>query len=335
MTKRFAVVTLVAVTVLFLLGAATAWAAPKAKLPAVPEGWTLISEIPWGTGPGQLHQEIGSKDPRQVIQGPTRFVVFPGGAFAILDPIGAAVREYDAAGKFRRDLKFPANDVHDAETMTIDMAGVSPGEYWLLSLGQRALLHLTADGAVQAHPLAGLSADALLTAMTFDGRENLYVLDSMDNSVYRMNTAGKTSPKLTSDAAQNMIVDSAGRFYSLRLGSKTDLRHLEAIRWTPPDRVEVLGKLQTQEEANRMDVVGLDAKDGVYVWLAGGAIETPSYSEILRIGPDGSVTGRVPAPLDPTVLKLVHAKAVTPDGTLYAVTLSQTGFSLYRHDPMP
>ena len=312
-------------------GAAAAESAAVTPTPTVPADWTEVAVIPWGTGPGKLVQEMDSKDERQTYQGPTRFLVFPDGGFAVLDVLGNAVEEFGKDGRHVRELTFPANDLHDAETMTIDMAATVAGEYWLLSLGQQAVLHLKAGAALQSYPLSGLSKDALLNGMAYDGQGGLYILDSNDNSVIGMTTAGKVQPRMANDVAQTLTVDGKGRFYGLALANTSDARHWKLVRWTPPKKVETLGQFETPLEANRIDLFGLDAAQNIYACLASGAIEVPTTVEIVRFGPDGKINGRAPAPLDPTRLHFNHGKAVAPDGTLFAVMVSDKGLVVLKH----
>jgi hypothetical protein len=302
--------------------------------PTVPEGWSEVAVIPWGTGPAKLVQEMDSKDERQTYQGPTRFLVFPDGRFAVLDVLGSAVEEFDKTGKHVRELTFPANDQHDSETLTIDMASSGPGEYWLLSLGQRAVLHLKAGAALKSYPISGLTPDALLNGLASDGQGGLYVLDSNDNSVIPISTAGKCKPRIANDVAQSLTVDGKGRFYGLALANNSDARHWKLVRWTPPANVETLGQFETPLEANQLDLFGLDEAQNVYACLASGAIENPTTVEIVRFGPDGKINGRTPSPLDPSRLHFMHGKAVTPDGTLFAVMVSDKGLVVLKHDKL-
>lgn len=303
---------------------------------ALPEGWSPVALVPWGTGAGKLVEQMGSKDERQVHYGPTRFLVFPDGGFAVLDVLADKIEEFDSAGKPARSLPLPASDPGNAESPTMDMAAIAPGEYWLLNLARRAVLHVKSSAAQpDVFPIEGLGSEAMLTGLTTDGRGNLYVLDSNDNSFFKMNVKGQAAPGFRHDAAQALTVDSAGRFYGMNLESQDNARHWSLVRLTPPSKLETLGRIETKEEANRLEVFGLDREGNVYVHMCCGAIENPSTVEVVRYAPDGKETGRVACPPDPIELKFAHGKAVTPDGTLYAVVVRAGGLELVKHAALP
>lgn len=290
--------------------------------------WAALPAVPWGTGPGKLKEEINSKDERQTFRGPTRFLVFEDGSISILDTLGNCVKEFDPDGKARGSVSFPATDQYDAETLCVDMAALKQGEYWLLSLGQRAVLHVTAAGH-KSYPISGLTQDSVLMSITADGQGNLYVLDGNDGSIHRMDSKGKGLPKLTNVPVQTMTCDASGRFYDLRLVGQ-DARDYELIRWTPGGKVETIGKLESKEGISRFDVFGVDREGRVYIFTCAGAIERPSRIEVVRFGPDGKETGRVEAPDNPAEPKFVHGKAVSPEGVVYAVEVTSTGLALLK-----
>ncbi len=303
---------------------------------ALPAGWSTVAIVPWGTGAGKLAEKLQSKDEQQVYYGPTRFLVFPDGGFAVLDVLGDKIEEFDSAGKSARSLPLPASDQRNAETLTIDMAAVAPGEYCLLNLARRAVLHVKAGAPKpETFPIEGLTPDAMLNGLTSDGRGNLYILDSNDNSLFRMSTTGEAAPGFKHDAGQPLTVDPAGRFYAMSLAGKTDARHWDLVRLTPPSKLETLGRIETKLEANRVDPFGLDLEGNVYVHMCCGAIENPTTVEVVRYSPDGKETGRVACPADPIELKFAHGKAVAPDGTLYAVVVRSTGLELTKHAALP
>ncbi|MBI2943417.1 MAG: hypothetical protein HYY25_04380 [Candidatus Wallbacteria bacterium] len=292
--------------------------------------WTTVCVIPWGAGDGKLKEEIRSTDERQAYRGPTRILALDGGKLAILDTLGSAVKEFDESGKMLRALPYPENDSRDAETLCIDMGSPRPGEYRVLSLGQQAVLTLSQKGEPVAHTISGTHKDSLLWAMVCDAAGASYVLDANDNTLLRMDAAGRPLPAFKHDLAAALVLDTSGRFYNMRLASKSSARAYELVRWTPGSEPVVLGRVTSRQEINRVDVFGTDAAGNIYAFLGMGAIENPSRLIVARFDATGKQTGQAPAPPDPIELKFQHAKAVSPDGTVYAVAVAPNGLALMK-----
>ncbi|MBI3891231.1 MAG: hypothetical protein HY303_06845 [Candidatus Wallbacteria bacterium] len=322
-----------------------------------PNLWQSAALIPWGRESGQLQEQIHSHDPNVVSRGPGSVLAFEGGSFAVLDTLGSSVKEFDASGKLTGELKFPAYFPDRKQTLAIDMAASGPGEYWLLSSTHNVVLHVRDGEPIEPLEIPGAGKNALLMAISRDSSGTIYVLDADEGSLYRMDSAGHALSKLHQKDLQGMTIDSKGHVYDLRLAGKNDARHLELIRWRIEEQAakagaaepgfedlnragasvqsDLVAKIDSDLEINRMDVFGVDAEGNIYVTWSAGAIENPTRREVVRFDSSGKMTGRAPCPADPVELKFTHAKVVSADGAVFAVRVREKGLEILRLKKWP
>lgn len=326
--------------------------ASQAAIAAYEASWRLATLIPWGKGAGQLEQQIRSNDPNLISRGPGSILAFEGGSFAVLDTLGASIKEFDASGKPTRQLSFPAFGADRSRTTAIDMASSGPGEYWLLSGTKNVVLHVRNGQRAETLPVRTATRNSLLMAISRDAGGTLYILDGDDGALHRMDGAGHPLPRVHHKDLKGMTIDSKGHVYDLRLAGKTDARHLQLVRWRIEDQAArtgasepgfegleqsgpslqstVVAQVESDREVNRMDVFGVDDAGNIYVSWAAGAVENPSRREVVRFDSSGAITGRSPCPADPVELKFTHAKVVSPDGAVLAVRVRDTGLEVLR-----
>jgi sugar lactone lactonase YvrE len=314
-----------------------------------------VTVIPWGNGRARLQEAMGSKDSAALAKGPTCMLAFDDGSFAILDSLGGSVKEFKASGRFSRELQLPADKASKKRPVAVDMAASGPGNYWLLCPEQAAVLHLKAgDRSPRFLPLEGANQDSILVAVSRDDQGVLYVLDANDGALWRLDASGKGLSKLQERDMQGMAIDANGHIYDLQLASRNDARHWNLRRWSRPTgaaaaasksnepgfegleqtapalRPETVARITSDRELNRLDVFGVDREGNIYVVLGGGAIEKASKVEVVRFDAQGSVTGRVPCPLDPTELKFTHGKVVSPGGQVFALVVQPKGLEVLK-----
>lgn len=324
--------------------------------PATPavSPWKTLAVIPWGDGTGKLNQAIQSRDTSLVFRGPTCMVPLAGGGFAILDTLGNAVEEFDGSGQAVRTLPFPVTGADGKPTQGCDLAAAGPGDYFVLSAGRNLILRIRAGKEAETIPIPGIKRTSILTAISRDASGTLYVLDSDDASLFRIDGSGKALPRLAHKDLQGMVLDSKGHVYDLRLSNRSDARHLDLVRWSlaaagrerpstgsepgfegleggsPPMESRVVARIVSPREVVRMDVFGVDDAGNIYVTMASGAIEKPSHSEVVRFDPEGKETGRIASVQDPIELKFTHGKVVSADGSVFALAVRQKGLVVLK-----
>lgn len=297
--------------------AATAWAGPDYK----------AFTVPWGSAAGAVGRE--TSEAHREWAGPASLRLGRAGDVLVVDTIGHRVQRFAPDGRHLGAVAFPAATPHDAVTVAVDVAEDKAGDLNVLELATRALVRVGADGARK--PSIKLTAAtenaSLFTAVAVDALDNLMVFDGFANRVVRVDRAGKLEPGAP-DLVDGLVTDGDGRFLAVELGGPDDAKRFHVRRVDAAGKKEPAGTVALARPANELHLIGADRAGRVYVEVAYGGENSGADREVLVLSKDAAVLERFLVPVPPTAFKMVHARAVLPEGGLLVASDAPEGLSI-------